>query len=409
MSTQTPTQMPAKTSHANRRETTRSVVLSLKSVALALAVMAALALSVTSVAAADRTTPSGYDLATVDRERAAIEKDARALEIQFKALNSLCRPPIVVPSRDAVNAAGDELDDARMILDDAELALKGPRAADKSNEYKKHEQALADAEARLDKAGKAIDKYAEAKAEAEKANDPLPHLTDKQIDAYEKAAAGVKQEQNWLTSSDEMAAFQKNLPALQQAHADAYLAWGRTARVYWEATEAYVQALRNAIAKALACPPATSSSGLALPSVPEIISVTPVGQGQGATGHDDGLEPPKTETPTPTPIPAEPKDSDGDGLKDDEEREAGTDPFDPDSDHEGISDGDEVHGYGTNPLNADTDGDGLDDGYELFGYLTDPFTADTDGDGATDGAEADAGTDPNDGRLYPGGDDDGDG
>jgi len=41
------------------------------------------------------------------------------------------------------------------------------------------------------------------------------------------------------------------------------------------------------------------------------------------------------------------------------------DPTDPDTDDDGLLDGEEVNTHGTDPLNADTDGDGLDDADEL--------------------------------------------
>ncbi len=65
------------------------------------------------------------------------------------------------------------------------------------------------------------------------------------------------------------------------------------------------------------------------------------------------------------PQAASPVDSDGDGLTDDEERALGTDPHNPDTDGDGIGDGDEVHIYGTNPLKSDTDGDGFSDFQEI--------------------------------------------
>ncbi len=80
-------------------------------------------------------------------------------------------------------------------------------------------------------------------------------------------------------------------------------------------------------------------------------------------------------------------DPDQDGLSNKEEKALGTDPHNPDTDHDGISDGDEVKKYNTNPLKPDSDGDGLSDKDEIFVYHTDPNKADTDGDGLSDGDE----------------------
>jgi hypothetical protein len=81
-----------------------------------------------------------------------------------------------------------------------------------------------------------------------------------------------------------------------------------------------------------------------------------------------------------------PVDSDGDGLLDSEEDAIGTDPLDPDTDDDGLTDGDEVNVYGTDPLDADTDGDGLPDGLEVeHGF--DPLDPDEDGDGILDGQD----------------------
>ncbi|MBL8784540.1 MAG: tandem-95 repeat protein, partial [Deltaproteobacteria bacterium] len=98
-------------------------------------------------------------------------------------------------------------------------------------------------------------------------------------------------------------------------------------------------------------------------------------------------------------------DRDGDGLGDDwEVVETGTDPDNPDTDGDGLLDGDEVAGgndpfryeigIDTNPLDADTDDDGISDGDEVKGGgpninygSTDPLNPDTDGDGINDGTE----------------------
>jgi len=95
-------------------------------------------------------------------------------------------------------------------------------------------------------------------------------------------------------------------------------------------------------------------------------------------------------------------DSDDDGLTDGEEAVLGTDPFNPDTDGDGLTDGQEVEVYGTDPLDPDTDNDGLTDGEEVA-LGTDPLDPDTDGDGLMDGLEVDLGLDP----LNP--DTDGDG
>src|SRR3990167_8147360 len=81
-------------------------------------------------------------------------------------------------------------------------------------------------------------------------------------------------------------------------------------------------------------------------------------------------------------------DIDGDGLTNAQESALGTDPLNPDTDGDGLSDGAEVNTHGTNPLIVDTDGDGLTDGEEVLTYGTNPNVSDK-GDlaprGATDG------------------------
>lgn len=82
-----------------------------------------------------------------------------------------------------------------------------------------------------------------------------------------------------------------------------------------------------------------------------------------------------------------PLDSDGDGLTDDEEAVYKTDPLDPDTDNDELTDGEEVKTYETDPLNPDTDYDGLKDGAEALKHSTDPNKRDTDGGGVADGHE----------------------
>ncbi len=80
-------------------------------------------------------------------------------------------------------------------------------------------------------------------------------------------------------------------------------------------------------------------------------------------------------------------DEDNDGLMKNEEEDLGTDPLNPDTDGDGLKDGEEIKTFNTDPLNADSDGDGLADGAEVKEYKTNPNKADTDGDGLSDGDE----------------------
>ncbi|QED25753.1 hypothetical protein FRD01_00440 [Microvenator marinus] len=91
--------------------------------------------------------------------------------------------------------------------------------------------------------------------------------------------------------------------------------------------------------------------------------------------------------------PARP-DTDGDGLLDGQEDvnrncrfDAGeTDPRSADTDGDGLEDGDEV-ARGLDPLNPDSDGDGITDGDEVASGCMDPTSTDTDGDGLPDNLE----------------------
>jgi hypothetical protein len=73
-------------------------------------------------------------------------------------------------------------------------------------------------------------------------------------------------------------------------------------------------------------------------------------------------------------------DKDGDGLAEDREYAELTDPCNPDTDGDGLLDGEEINDYGTDPLMADTDGDGINDNDEVNVYLTSATNWDTDGD-----------------------------
>lgn len=72
-----------------------------------------------------------------------------------------------------------------------------------------------------------------------------------------------------------------------------------------------------------------------------------------------------------------------------------------DADQDGLSDERESQ-LGTNPNNPDTDDDLLTDGDEVLIWKTNPLIRDTDGDGHGDGVEIKNGYNPaGDGRLFP--------
>jgi tRNA A-37 threonylcarbamoyl transferase component Bud32 len=81
-------------------------------------------------------------------------------------------------------------------------------------------------------------------------------------------------------------------------------------------------------------------------------------------------------------------DPDQDGLTNAQELALGTDPNNPDTDGDGLTDGREINETGTDPKNKDTDGDTLLDGAEVDQIGTSPNNKDTDGDGITDNADA---------------------
>ena len=87
-------------------------------------------------------------------------------------------------------------------------------------------------------------------------------------------------------------------------------------------------------------------------------------------------------------------DTDGDGIPDSIELTNGMDPKVPDSDFEsdkdfdqdGLTDSDEISVYNTSAYLSDTDGDGLKDKFELE-HDFNPLNPDTDGNGIIDGEE----------------------
>ncbi len=118
--------------------------------------------------------------------------------------------------------------------------------------------------------------------------------------------------------------------------------------------------------------------------------------------RDDAVESPTTtpvqgeETVGPTSLTTAQLagDDDNDGLSGKDEVAVGSDPFNEDSDGDGLLDGEEVNTYGTDPRRQDSDNDGLLDRAEVEQYNTNPTLADTDLDGASDGEEIAMGTDP---------------
>ncbi len=116
--------------------------------------------------------------------------------------------------------------------------------------------------------------------------------------------------------------------------------------------------------------------------------LNPDTDGDGINDHDDFFEEEKEESLE--------VDTDGDMIPDAEEGRIGTDPeidnfyelrdSDSDRDNDGITDYQEIYIDETDPINPDTDEDGLTDGEENERF-TDPLNPDTDKDGLTDGEE----------------------
>lgn len=97
-------------------------------------------------------------------------------------------------------------------------------------------------------------------------------------------------------------------------------------------------------------------------------------------------------------------DEDGDGLLTADEISRGTNPYDPDTDHDGLLDGAEVLTYLSNPLLADTDADGMGDAFEVANGTainSDDAAGDLDNDGYGNLEELIGGSNPNNALSYP--------
>jgi hypothetical protein len=89
-------------------------------------------------------------------------------------------------------------------------------------------------------------------------------------------------------------------------------------------------------------------------------------------------------------------DDDNDGLTDQEEIEKGSDPLNPDSDEDGLKDGEDEKPNQDIDKDKDSDNDGITDYEEITIHKTDINNPDTDKDGLTDKEEIDNDLDPND-------------
>jgi hypothetical protein len=121
------------------------------------------------------------------------------------------------------------------------------------------------------------------------------------------------------------------------------------------------------------------------------------------SGYDDGTLPPNDSVPSnsdhtdPEPLLPSMADADGDHLSNADEAAAGSNPYNPDSDYDGLTDAVETNLTGTDPVSSDSNNDGVSD-YNAFygntavdedvvGHGETPY--DFDGDGLHDPVDPD--------------------
>ncbi|MCO5183500.1 MAG: protein kinase [Anaerolineae bacterium] len=104
---------------------------------------------------------------------------------------------------------------------------------------------------------------------------------------------------------------------------------------------------------------------------------------------------PSNGSPTPTvTLPSPLDDNDGDSVSNGQEALIGSNPNNPDTDGDGVLDGDETFRFGTNLLLGDTDSDGLTDLFEIQSGCLSPVLWSTTGDAISDGQKVQQGLDP---------------
>lgn len=129
-----------------------------------------------------------------------------------------------------------------------------------------------------------------------------------------------------------------------------------------------------------------STTRASIESLAAIISISTMGDGDALLDSwedENGLD---SSNPNDAKI-----DSDNDGLINLQEYLNGGDPFNPDSDNDGVNDGDEFFIYRTNLNKVDSDNDGMSDGYEVnngLNPLVDDRSLDLDTDGLSNYEES---------------------